>query len=356
MKVILAFDSFKGCLTAGDACAAAALGVHRVLPDVRTLEMPMSDGGEGLVNCVSRILPVTPVKLTVHGPLMKPLTASYALSEDGATAYMEMASACGLTLLPEELRDPMKATTYGVGEMLTDALRRGCSKIIMGIGGSATCDGGRGMVDALRDAGVLGMMCPMVVACDVDNPLYGLRGAAHVFGPQKGATHEQVVMLDDRLREFARFTERQLHIDATWADHPGAGAAGGLGYALLAYLKAELRSGIDILLDLTHFDRELADADLVITGEGQSDRQTLMGKVACGVMRRCRSHGVPVWLLSGRVDDPEHELPRCFDVVRSINEGDSRPLSLLLSPEVARGNLSHAVSRVLREKGFPERG
>ena len=206
MKIVLAFDSFKGCMAASDACKAAASGIHAVMPYAETLELPLSDGGEGLVKCVERMVPTHRVVLPVHGPLMEIVEASYAIAVDGTTAYMEMAEASGLTLVPESRRNPIEATTYGVGEMIADAAKRGCRTIVMGIGGSATCDGGKGMLDALY------RLCPhphcrIIVACDVTNPLYGPMGAAYVFGPQKGATAEQVYILDQRLRKFARETE-----------------------------------------------------------------------------------------------------------------------------------------------------
>ena len=254
--------------------------------------------------------------------------------------------------------------------MVADALKRGCQKIVMGIGGSATCDGGRGMVEALRDKGCLekrnykdiyhnghvdltqkgreclAKKCKFIVACDVNNPLYGENGAAHVFAPQKGATKEQVLWLDEQLRTFAKETEQAGLATPELTNHPGAGAAGGLGYALLAYLNAELNSGIDIVLDLANFDVAIKDADLVITGEGKSDQQTMMGKVPHGVLKRCKKAGVPVWLLSGAIDDRTGELAKNFDLVRSINENDNRPLSVLMQPDVAKKNITAFLSAI----------
>lgn len=258
-----------------------------------------------------------------------------------------MAAASGLTLVPQERRDPMKTTTYGVGEMIADAVKRGCQTIVMGIGGSATCDGGRGMVEALRDCRCLDMKCQMIVACDVNNPLFGKNGAAYVFAPQKGATPKQVALLDEQLRAFAKETEQAGRATPELAFSPGAGAAGGLGYALLAYLNAELHSGIDIMLDIADFDAAIKDADLVITGEGKSDEQTLMGKVPHGVLKRCKKANVPVWLLSGMIDDATGRLSESFDVVRSINEGDNRPLSVLMQPDVAKQNIKRKVRELL---------
>lgn len=346
--IVLAFDSFKGCLSAREACRAAALGVTAVCPGEQVVELPLSDGGEGLVSCVERLLPVQRIQVKVHGPLMEPVEALYACSADGRTAYMEMAAASGLTRVPVERRNPMLTTTYGVGEMIADAVGRGCEQLVMGIGGSATCDAGQGMLQALHDRGCWPVKCHTVVACDVDNPLYGPQGAAYIFAPQKGATPEQVVELDGQLREFARRTELDGVASRALAFHPGAGAAGGLGYALLAYLKAELRSGIDIMLDLARFDQMIAEADLVITGEGKSDNQTLMGKVPHGVLKRCKAAGVPVWLLSGAIDDEQGALAREFNLVRSINENDHRPLEQLLQPQVAMANMQQSVKQLLQ--------
>lgn len=347
VKMVVAFDSFKGCLSAEEACRAAADGIQAVYPKATIVQLPLSDGGEGLVACVRQMLPTAERCLTVHGPLMEPIRCSYALSADGKTAYMEMAAASGLTLVPEDKRNPLETTTYGVGEMMADAISLGCEQIVMGIGGSATCDAGEGMLQALRDRNCLDTSCRCMVACDVTNPLYGEKGAAYVFAPQKGATPQQVAELDGRLRNFARRTEQAGIASPDTANHPGAGAAGGLGYALLAYLRAELRSGIDIVLDIARFDTTIHDADLVITGEGKSDAQTLMGKVPCGVLRRCRKVGVPVWLLSGAIDDDGSLLSDHFDRVHSINENDTRPLAQLLVPEVAEENIRRTVKRLM---------
>ena len=346
-KIVLAFDSFKGCMSAEEACNAAAKGVHSTLPEAEVVALPISDGGEGLVECVRKMIPTTPRSIMVVGPMSKNVEATYAIATDGYTAYMEMAAASGLTLVPQERRDPMKTTTYGVGEMIADAVKRGCQTIVMGIGGSATCDGGRGMVEALRDCRCLDMKCQMIVACDVNNPLFGKNGAAYVFAPQKGATPKQVALLDEQLRAFAKETEQAGRATPELAFSPGAGAAGGLGYALLAYLNAELHSGIDIMLDIADFDAAIKDADLVITGEGKSDEQTLMGKVPHGVLKRCKKANVPVWLLSGMIDDATGRLSESFDVVRSINEGDNRPLSVLMQPDVAKQNIKRKVRELL---------
>lgn len=353
LKIIVAFDSFKGCISAEEACNAASDGILSVCPRADVVRLPLSDGGEGLVGCVRRMLPVVDIDLTVHGPLMDVVHCSYVLSPDGKTAYMEMAAASGLTLVAEDKRNPLDTTTYGVGEMIADAVGRGCERIVMGIGGSATCDAGEGMLKALRDNDCLHTSCKFIVACDVTNPLYGENGAAYVFAPQKGATPGQVILLDNRLRAFARKTEKAGIASPGMAHYPGAGAAGGLGYAFLAYLNAELQSGIDIMLDIARFDEAIRDADMVITGEGKSDAQTLMGKVPCGVQEHCRRAAVPVWLLSGTIDDRASVLSSLFDCVHSINENDSRPFAELLQPQVAKENIGRAVKRLMESRKSP---
>lgn len=349
LKFVLAFDSFKGCISAQEACDAAADGIHSAFPKAEVVKLPLSDGGEGLVECIRRMLPTVDIALNVHGPLMDAVRCSYAMSPDGKTAYMEMAVASGLTLVPEDRRNPLDATTYGVGEMIAHAVGRGCERIVMGIGGSATCDAGEGMLKALSDHDCLNTSCRFVVACDVSNPLYGENGAAYVFAPQKGATPEQVVILDNRLRAFAHRTGKAGMASPDMSFRPGAGAAGGLGYAFLTYLNAELRSGIDIMLDIARFDEMIQDADIVITGEGRSDAQTMMGKVPCGVRKRCMKAAVPIWLLSGSIDDTGSVLSSHFNRVHSINERDSRPLTQLLLPQVAKENISRTVKRLMED-------
>ena len=231
--------------------------------------------------------------------------------------------------------------------MMADAVKRGCQTIVMGIGGSATCDGGRGMIEAMRAKGCLDMKCRVIVACNVNNPLYGENGAAYVFAPQKGASSEQVATLDRQLRAFARQTEQAGYATPELAFRPGAGAAGGLGYALIVYLDAQLHSGIDIMLELANFDTLIHDADLVITGDGKSDEQTLMGKVPQGVLNRCARANVPVWLLSGMIDDTTGRLSEEFDIVSSINDADNRPLHVLMQPEVAIQNLKQKVMQLI---------
>lgn len=362
MKIITAFDSFKGCMSAQEACHAAAAGLQERYPEAKVVCLPMSDGGEGMVDCIAEALDVEMITVKVHDPLMQEIEAKYAISfstnnstnQEQKTAYMEMAAASGLTLVPMEMRNPMITTTYGVGEMILDAIRRGCTKIIMGIGGSATCDGGQGMIECLRAH--LPLSAEVIVASDVSNPLYGSDGAAYVFAPQKGATPEQVILLDQRLRDFARATETAGIATPQLVNHPGAGAAGGLGYGLMAYLHAKLTSGVDLLLDAIHFDQQIADADLVLTGEGKTDGQTLYNnikgdnidqesgaeapkKVPMGVLARAKKQGIPCILLSGAIEDAQELLQAGFSAVSSINEGDNRAIEELMRKEVAMENM-----------------
>lgn len=358
--IVLAFDSFKGCISAEEACQVAAEAIQQALPEAEVIQLPLSDGGEGLVHSVlqtfghKKNLPQI-VRCKVHDPLMNLIEAEYAIDPDGKTAYMEMAASSGLPLVPPDKRNPMFTTTYGVGDMIIDALDKGIREIVMGIGGSATCDGGQGMIECLSSHGLLSphptgalAECHITVACDVTNPLYGPQGAAYIFAPQKGASPEQVKILDQRLQDFARRTEATGIADCSLADYPGTGAAGGLGYALMAYLKAELRSGIETMLSIVHFDERINGASLIITGEGKSDNQTLMGKVPHGVLRHAQS--IPVWLLSGAIDDTTGALSQHFSLVKSINEGDRRPLEVLMQPTTAKENLKNTVASELQSR------
>jgi len=384
MKIVVALDSFKGCLTAEEACEAAREGILSVKGDAEVVCVPLSDGGEGLVSCFLRMGKARVVRVRVHGPLMEEVTAEYAVSEGGETAYMEMASACGLMLVPMDRRNPMEATTYGLGEMMMDAVKRGVKHIVLGIGGSATCDAGMGMLEALgcdswlndeevrwrplnrraprrlTDVPHVGKaMCPtsvLTVACDVNNPLYGVEGAAYVFAPQKGATPEQVELLDQRLRAFAKATEAMGIATPEDAFHPGAGAAGGLGYALLTYLRADLKQGIEVVLDACRFEEMLQGADMVITGEGCSDVQTTHGKVAAGVVRRAQRLGVKTVLMSGQIKDREALLSYGFDCLCCINEGDARPVAELMRAEVAKANIKRTCQRMMNHFIRPKNG
>lgn len=342
-KVMVAIDSFKGCLSSAEAGLAASEGVRGACRWADVVVVPVSDGGEGMLDAFlsPAALGGKVVDVACHDPLMRPIIARYGITADGNTAIVESAAAAGLTLLDPVERNPMAATTYGVGEMLTDALRRGCRRIIVGLGGSATSDAGRGMLEAL------GYQWPddveVLIAGDVTNPLCGPNGAAHVYAPQKGATPKQVEMLDLRAREFAEKLAIKMGFDRS--GEPGAGAAGGMGYALMQCCGAVMRSGADLLFDIMHFDQMLADAALVITGEGHSDAQTLMGKLPARILERASNHGVPVALLAGGVSDCETLLAAGFTVVESINPPDA-PLAECLRPDVAAARLAATTARI----------
>jgi len=370
MRYIIALDSFKGCLTSLEAAKAVATGIRSLQPEAELLELPVSDGGEGMLTAFLSAFHGERVTLEVHNPLMHHIHASYGISADGQTAIVEMAEASGLQLLMADERRPLLTTTYGTGELIFSALERGCRRFIIGLGGSATSDGGAGMLQALGmqcydengiPLGVGGGMlrriarvdtsglhpalkeCEFILASDVVNPLYGLQGAAHVFAPQKGATPAVVEVLDAGLRHFAAISGHDEE-----AMLPGAGAAGGLGFGFLAFLGAQMRSGIELLLELLHFDQLLSDACLVITGEGSADKQTLMGKLPVGILQHAQRAGVPVWLLAGRVEHQELLLNAGFEQVACIN-----PVGLSLEeamkPKVAKNNLAETSARLLKE-------
>lgn len=345
MKIILAIDSLKGCLTSRQAEEAAREGILRVLPECEVCCLPVSDGGEGMVEMLAAAGMLQRVSATVHGPLMEELRADYGVSPDGQVAFIEMAAACGLPLVSLEKRNPMLTTTRGLGELMADAVvRRGCRRLFIGLGGSATNDAGAGMLQALGyrlldrngrelepGGGALARLaevddselsslwkeCTVTAACDVRNPLCGPQGAACVFAPQKGADARMVELLDDGLRRFADVTRRVTGRDVSLL--PGAGAAGGVGGALAAYLGATLAPGIRLLLQVLDFDKHLAGADLVITGEGHADRQSLMGKVPAGILEAAARRQVPVALIAGRVSDEEMLRRAGFQEVRCIN-------------------------------------
>lgn len=376
MKIVVAIDSFKGSLSSIEAGSAAKSGIERAgLADVTV--MPLADGGEGTTEALVEGLGGTYVSAVVTGPLGGSVNAVYGILGDGRTAVMEMARASGIMLVDRKKLDPSKATTYGVGEMILDAAGRGCREFIVGIGGSATTDGGAGMLQALgfeitdekgenirpgirdldRIADITPKNVPKVlkechfsIACDVKNPLCGENGAVWIYGPQKGVREEEKDIFDRKMKHFADKTQ-----EYTGADHrtaPGAGAAGGLGYAFLSYLpNAELKSGIDIVLEAVGLEQELKDADLVITGEGRLDHQTAMGKAPVGVARLAKKYGVKVFAFAGSVS---RDASKCnsagidafFPIVRGVTT-----LEEAMDPENAKENMALSVEQVFRAVG-----
>ena len=362
-KIIVAIDSFKGCLTSAEANRAASEGVLQPegrsvarnfakMPEAKVVQVPVSDGGEGWLEAFKAAMGGEIIEVNVKDPLMRSIVAQYLVKDD--TAVIEIAKASGLTLLEPEERNPMVATSYGTGQLVVNAVRRGCKRIIIGLGGSATSDCGIGMLRAIIDSFAKGESWDEVhelddvhftIATDVTNPLCGENGAAHVFAPQKGATPEVVEALDARAKRFADASAKHLGRDCQ--NMPGAGAAGGLGYAFLQYMNAECRSGIDLLLDTIHFDDLLQDADLVITGEGSADRQTLMGKLPFGILQRAQKYDIPVMLIAGRIADEQQLLNAGFSRVACINP-PGLPLEIAMQPETAKENIRRIVAMMRR--------
>ena len=338
-KIIVAIDSFKGCLTSVEANQAASEGIIDKMPDAQVVQVPVSDGGEGWLEAFYAAMGGKIVEVNVKDPLMRPIVAQYLVQ--GETAVIEIAKASGLTLLKPEERNPMVATSYGTGQLVVDAVRRGCKRIIVGLGGSATSDCGIGMLEAIENSKLkIKNDVHFTIATDVTNPLCGENGAAHVFAPQKGASHDDVLALDARAKRFAEASAKHLGRDCQ--NMPGSGAAGGLGYAFLQYMHAECRSGIDLLLNTIHFDDLLQDADLVITGEGSADRQTLMGKLPFGILQRAQKNGVPVMLIAGRIADEQILLDAGFARVACINP-PGLPLEIAMQPATAKENIKTTI-------------
>lgn len=334
MRIIVAPDSFKECLPSPQVAASLGAGARARWPEAQVVELPLADGGEGILDILAKALQATPMTAVVHDPLGRPVQARYAISDH--TAIIEVAQAVGLSLLTPQERNPLVASSAGLGELLLAAHENGCNHYIIGMGGTATCDGGAGMLavpgmEALRGA-------RLELLCDVDAPFLGPKGAARVFAPQKGASPEEVEVLETSMRELAAKMLAQTGVDV--ADMPGAGAAGGLAGALVASFGAEIEKGIDRILDLVRFQEWADGADLIITGEGKSDAQTLMGKVPMGVLQNAGS--TPVALLSGRIEDRAALQQAGFSSIVEVSPR-SMPLAQAMNPSVATGNLFKAV-------------
>ena len=339
MKILIAPDSFKESVEALDVCLAIQSGFSKVFPDADYKLLPMADGGEGTSAVLSYVLGGRWKEVVVNDPLMRPISAKYLLLPD-ATAVIEIAQACGLHLLTVAERNPVIASSYGVGELIADALNEGVKRIIIGLGGSATNDAGLGMLTALgmtfhdsddntlaQGGGALANLQRLdatsfhasvletvfEVACDVINPLFGELGASAIFGPQKGASPQQVNDLDQALNHFASICEQQGY--QNYQEIAGAGAAGGLGYALMSFCQAELKSGFDTVAEVANLSQHIADADLIITGEGKLDAQSAMGKVAGGISHIARLSHTPVIAICGSVDGLESAQTSQFDVI-----------------------------------------
>ena len=348
MRVVIAPDSFKESASAKAVARALAEGVRRAAPDAHIVEMPMADGGEGTVETLVEATGGTFIDKEATGPLGKPVEARYGLLGDGITAVIEMTAASGLALVPRDRRDPRFTTTRGTGELMADALERGVEHIILGLGGSATADGGAGMAQALGyhlldglgeelESGGAALVhlaridasqkhggldsCKVLVASDVRNPLCGERGAARVYGPQKGATPEAVEVLDEALRHFAEIIARDLgkHV----LDMPGAGAAGGLGAGLAAFAGGTLQPGVELIAEYCGLETHIRGADFVLTGEGGLNDQTLNGKTPFGVAQIAKRHGVPVIAVAGGLEEGwekllDHGITAVFSILTGI--------------------------------------
>lgn len=373
MNVVIAIDSFKGSLTSVEAGNAAAAGILRVFPDAEIHVRPVADGGEGTVDALCSGMNGTLAETPVTGPLGDRINARYAILPDKITAVMEMSAAAGLTLVPAEKRNPLLTTTYGVGELIADAIRRGCRNFVIGIGGSATNDGGAGMLQALgfsfrdknkceipRGAAGLAQLaslscenvlpelkdCRFRVACDVTNPLCGENGCSAVYGPQKGADPDMIREMDTYLAHYAAIVHKSFPDKS--ADTPGAGAAGGLGFAFSAFLGGTLERGVDLILDETSLESYICNADVVITGEGRLDAQTAMGKAPAGVSAVAKKYGKTVIAFSGCVNRDASVCHSCgidayFPILRSVVSLDEA-----LERDNAYANLSDTAEQLFR--------
>lgn len=343
MKIVLAPDSFKECLTAHEVTEAMAESALELFPEAKVVRLPLADGGEGSLEVLTKVLNAEIREITVPDPLGRPVIASYGMT--GQTAIIEIAQACGLSRLHPSERNPIFASSRGVGELLMAAYTAGCRHFIIGLGGSATCDGGAGMLEVPGIKDLKGISVELL--CDVDAPFIGPRGAARVFAPQKGASAQDIEVLESRMVTLAKLMQLETGVDI--ANLPGAGAAGGLGGAFVAYLNATVVNGVDRIMALTGFDAACAGASLVITGEGKSDEQTLMGKVPVGVLKRAK--GAPVALLSGRIENRDLLEQAGFSPIVEVSPRHL-PLSLAMNPEIAISNLQKAVKEAFRFNRF----
>lgn len=371
MNILVAPDKFRGSLEAAEVCDAIENGVKKAYPDAKVTTIPLADGGEGTSKILTRQANGSEVTITVMDPLNRPVKATYGLSEDHQVAFIEMAAASGLGLLKTDERNPLRTSTFGTGQLIVDALDRGVKKIILGIGGSATTDGGIGMAEALgysfkdseghtllpngqslekiasidkHNADPRLALVSVVVACDVTNPLFGKEGAAFVYGPQKGADPEIVARLDAGLENLAQVGTRAFGRDVSLV--PGAGAAGGLGAGCMWFLDAELKDGISIVMEQCNIASLVEHADLVITGEGKVDEQTLAGKVVKGLAGLCRSHHVPLAVVCGTLQiTPEQVQAAGMTYAVSVL---NRPMDLDTAQREAYGLVRDATFQLMR--------
>ena len=371
-KIVIASDSFKGSVTSIEVANSAEKAINTVFPDCEVIKIPVADGGEGTTEALVYAMEGRMVTCKVHDPLMNIIEAGYGILGDGRTAVIEMASASGLPLVPKENRNPLFTTTYGTGELIKDALEKGCRQFLIGIGGSATNDAGTGMLQALgfrffdneddelgQGGEIMGRICsiddsqalPLIkestftIACDVNNPFSGENGAAFIYARQKGADDEMIRILDKYMQKFAELINKNKGIDLNKI--PGAGAAGGLGGGCIAFLPAQLKPGIEMVLDALHFEERIKGADLIITGEGKLDKQTGMGKAPSGVLLAAQKQNIPVIAIGGSVEETEELNDKGFLSVLSIQPGVVT-LAQAMEKESAMNNITRTLKQYLR--------
>lgn len=372
-KIVVASDSFKGSLTSLEVAAGAEQGIHEVFPECEVVKVNVADGGEGTMDALRSTLGGQWVTVAAADPLGRPRDVSYVVLSDGKTAVIEMSAASGLPLLEPQERNPMLTSTFGTGEMIVDALSRGCRRFLVGIGGSATNDAGMGMLEALgfrfidKDGKVLpgrgeslsevvdidmSHVSPevkeseFIIACDVDSPFCGPRGAAYVFSPQKGADPQMVAELDAGMEHLAEVIVRTTGKDIR--NIPGAGAAGGLGGGFLAFLNSRLERGIEMVLDAIAFDDIIRGSDLVITGEGRVDSQTLTGKTPYGIMKRAQKQNIRTVAIGGSVKLGDDDDVSGFDSIWPVTP-EGMPLEEAMKAETASANVRETVKKIMLE-------
>lgn len=371
-KIIIAPDSFKGSLTSIEVANAIEEGIKNIITNCEIVKLPIADGGDGTMDTLVSALKGEKIKIKAHDPLMRPIKVEYGLVQSGKTAIIEMAIASGLTLLDIADQNPSTTTTFGTGEIIKDALKRGCQTFLIGIGGSATNDAGTGMLKALgyrfidkngKETDGTGNSLSEItkidesrvmlelkeaqftIACDVNNPFSGPNGAAYVYAPQKGASEQMVKELDDGMESFRQLIEKVKGLNLNTI--PGTGAAGGLGGGFVAFLNAELKPGIEMVLQAIDFDKHLLNADLVITAEGKLDKQTAMGKAASGILDAASQKKIPAIAIGGTVEDKEVLLKRGFSSLFSTTPS-TMPLKEAMQKDIAKRNIIKTTEQIIK--------
>lgn len=371
-KIIIAPDSFKGSLTSIEVANAIEEGIKKIIPNCEIVKLPIADGGDGTMDTLVSALKGKKIKIKAHDPLMRPIKVEYGLVQNGKTAVIEMAIASGLTLLDIAEQNPSATTTFGTGEIIKDALKRGCHSFLIGIGGSATNDAGTGMLKALGyrfidkngketdgtgnslseitkidESRVMPELkeAQFTIAYDVNNPFSGPNGAAHVYAPQKGGNEHMVKELDDGMESFRQLIEKEKGVNLNTI--PGTGAAGGLGGGFVAFLNAELKPGIEMVLQAIDFDKHLLNADLVITAEGKLDKQTAMGKAASGILDAASQKKIPAIAIGGTVEDKEVLLKRGFSSLFSTTPS-TMPLKEAMQKDIAKRNIIKTTEQIIK--------